>query len=71
MADLGIMIESQDGTNWDRWNKLIDACHNGGLNGLWRSDHLFSLMGDTTRDALALVQTRIARKQIAHELRNL
>jgi F420-dependent oxidoreductase-like protein len=55
MADLGIMIESQDGTNWDRWNKLIDACHNGGLNGLWRSDHLFSLMGDPTRDALALV----------------
>jgi DNA polymerase III subunit beta len=58
VAELGIMIESQDGTNWDRWNKLIDACHNGGLNGLWRSDHLFSLMGDTTRDALALVPAR-------------
>jgi alkanesulfonate monooxygenase SsuD/methylene tetrahydromethanopterin reductase-like flavin-dependent oxidoreductase (luciferase family) len=55
MAELGIMIEAQDGSNWDRWDKLIDACHNGGLNGLWRSDHLFSLMGDTTRDALALV----------------
>lgn len=55
MAEVGIMIEAQDGTNWNRWNKLIDACHNGGLNGLWRSDHLFSLMGDPTRDALALV----------------
>jgi F420-dependent oxidoreductase-like protein len=64
MAQLGIMIEAQDGLNWDRWNRLIDASHEGGLDGLWRSDHLFSLMGDTTRDALALVPalTAVAMK---------
>jgi F420-dependent oxidoreductase-like protein len=64
MAQLGIMIEAQDGSNWERWNKLIDASHTGGLNGLWRSDHLFSLMGDTTRPALALLPalTAVAMK---------
>jgi F420-dependent oxidoreductase-like protein len=55
MARIGIMIEAQDGSNWDRWNRMIDACHDLGLDSLWRSDHLFSLMGDPTRPALALV----------------
>lgn len=55
MAELGIMIESQDGTSLERWNRLIETSERRGMNGLWRSDHLFSLMGDTTRDALALV----------------
>ncbi len=54
MAQLGIMIEAQEGLTWSRWNDLIVAADTLGFESIWRSDHLFSLMGDAGRDALAL-----------------
>lgn len=49
---LGVMIEGQEGLNWDRWRRIIRATEDLGFESLWRSDHYFSLMGAPERDAL-------------------
>lgn len=54
MAQIGIMIEAQEGLTWSRWNDLIVAADTMGFESIWRSDHLTSLMGEPGRDALAL-----------------
>ena len=54
MVKLGIMIEGQEGLNWGRWNRLIDDAERLGFDSLWRSDHLFSVMGESERETLAL-----------------
>lgn len=51
---LGVMIEGQEGLTWERWNALTDAAENLGFDSLWRSDHLFSVMGESHRETLAL-----------------
>jgi len=48
------MIEGQEGLNWARWNRLIDDAERLGFDSLWRSDHLFSVMGESQRETLAL-----------------
>jgi alkanesulfonate monooxygenase SsuD/methylene tetrahydromethanopterin reductase-like flavin-dependent oxidoreductase (luciferase family) len=52
MAKLGIMIEGQEGLNWDRWRKLCTDVEELGFASLRRSDHLVSLMGDESRDCI-------------------
>lgn len=54
VVKLGIMIEGQEGLNWKRWNRLIDDAERLGFDSLWRSDHLFSVMGESQRETLAL-----------------
>ncbi|MEX1158087.1 MAG: TIGR03560 family F420-dependent LLM class oxidoreductase [Thermomicrobiales bacterium] len=54
MVKLGIMIEGQEGLNWERWHRLIDDAERLGFDSLWRSDHLFSVMGESQRETLAL-----------------
>jgi F420-dependent oxidoreductase-like protein len=54
MAQLGIMIEAQEDLTWARWRGLIDRTEALGFESIWRSDHLFSIMDGTSRDALAL-----------------
>ena len=54
VVKLGIMIEGQEGLNWDRWNRLIDDAERLGFDSLWRSDHLYSVMGEYQRETLAL-----------------
>jgi F420-dependent oxidoreductase-like protein len=54
VVKLGIMIEGQEGLNWERWNRLIDDAERLGFDSLWRSDHLFSVMGESQRETLAL-----------------
>lgn len=54
MVKLGIMIEGQEGLNWERWNRLIGDAERLGFDSLWRSDHLFSVMGETQRETVAL-----------------
>jgi F420-dependent oxidoreductase-like protein len=63
MVKLGIMIEGQEGLNWERWNRFTDAAESLGFDSLWRSDHLASLTniptlpdakGDPARETLAL-----------------
>jgi F420-dependent oxidoreductase-like protein len=46
------MIEGQEGVSWEQWVALGRACEDGGLEGLFRSDHYAGLMGDEQRDAL-------------------
>ena len=50
--DLAVMIEGQEGLNWDRWRRIIRATEDLGFESLFRSDHFFSLSGPHNRDAL-------------------
>jgi F420-dependent oxidoreductase-like protein len=54
MVRLGVMIEAQEGLTWERWARIIDTAENNQFDSLWRSDHLFSVMGVSDRDQLAL-----------------
>jgi F420-dependent oxidoreductase-like protein len=39
MIELAIMIEGQNGLNWDRWQRIALAIEDLGFIGLYRSDH--------------------------------
>jgi F420-dependent oxidoreductase-like protein len=39
MAQIGIMIEGQDGLTWERWGRLLQAAEDFGYQCLFRSDH--------------------------------
>src|SRR5260370_5615619 len=69
MTKLGIMIEGQEGLNWERWRRICHDAETLGFDSLRRSDHLTSLMGDPERDcietwvSLALAAERTKRIQ--------
>ena len=46
------MIEGQEGLTWERWFRFAERVESLRLDGLWRSDHFFSLMGHADRPAL-------------------
>jgi alkanesulfonate monooxygenase SsuD/methylene tetrahydromethanopterin reductase-like flavin-dependent oxidoreductase (luciferase family) len=46
------MIEGQEGLTWDRWRNLCRQAEDLGFESLWRSDHLFSVMGEDQRDCI-------------------
>ena len=48
---LGVMIEGQEGLNWERWRAIMARVEELGYESLWRSDHFMSLFG-AERDAL-------------------
>jgi F420-dependent oxidoreductase-like protein len=50
--EIALMIEGQEGLNWERWGRLARMAEDGGFDGLFRSDHLTGLFGDPTRDSL-------------------
>ena len=52
MAQIGIMIEAQDGLNWERWRRLCHDVEELGFASLRRSDHLWSVFSEDGRDAL-------------------
>src|SRR6266568_1812585 len=52
MTQLGIMIEGQEGLNWERWRNLCRDVEALGFASLRRSEHLISLMGDDSRDCI-------------------
>jgi alkanesulfonate monooxygenase SsuD/methylene tetrahydromethanopterin reductase-like flavin-dependent oxidoreductase (luciferase family) len=52
MAKVGIMIEGQEGLNWDRWRRICHDTDSLGFDSLRRSDHLISLMHDPERDCI-------------------
>src|SRR5579859_1730221 len=52
MAVIGIMIEGQEGLTWERWRNLCRQAEDLGFESLWRSDHFFSVMGETDRDCI-------------------
>jgi F420-dependent oxidoreductase-like protein len=39
MIEVGIMIEGQNGLNWNRWKKIARLVEDAGFVGLFRSDH--------------------------------
>src|SRR5258706_13535003 len=52
MAKVAIMIEGQEGLNWDRWRLICKDAEALGFDSLRRSDHLFSVMGVVERDCI-------------------
>ena len=46
------MVEGQEGVSWDEWAALGRACEEGGLEGLFRSDHYQSVFDQTGRGSL-------------------
>jgi alkanesulfonate monooxygenase SsuD/methylene tetrahydromethanopterin reductase-like flavin-dependent oxidoreductase (luciferase family) len=52
VAQLGIMIEGQEGLSWERWRRLCTDVEALGFASLRRSEHLISLMGDDARDCI-------------------
>ena len=52
MTQLGIMIEGQEGLNWERWRRICTDVESLGFASLRRSDHLISLMGAPDRDCI-------------------
>ncbi|HLA41893.1 MAG TPA: TIGR03560 family F420-dependent LLM class oxidoreductase [Aggregatilineales bacterium] len=39
MTQIGIMIEGQDGLNWERWKRILQTAEDGGYQCVFRSDH--------------------------------
>jgi F420-dependent oxidoreductase-like protein len=52
MLELAIMIEGQEGLTWPRWEALARTVDEAGYAGLFRSDHLTGLFGDSSRPSL-------------------
>jgi alkanesulfonate monooxygenase SsuD/methylene tetrahydromethanopterin reductase-like flavin-dependent oxidoreductase (luciferase family) len=52
MAKVGIMIEGQEGLNWERWRRICQLADTLGFASLRRSDHLISLMQAPERDCI-------------------
>jgi F420-dependent oxidoreductase-like protein len=50
--DVMIMIEGQEGLTWERWRRLAQTAEQGGYAGLFRSDHLTGLFGDSSLPSL-------------------
>jgi F420-dependent oxidoreductase-like protein len=51
MLEVSVMIEGQDGLNWPRWNRLVEAVERLGFAGLYRSDH-FTNANPPDKDSL-------------------
>jgi F420-dependent oxidoreductase-like protein len=54
------MVEGQEGVTWDEWLALADVCERSGLEGLFRSDHYFSVVGRRERSSLDAIATLAA-----------
>lgn len=50
---IGIMLEGQNGLNWDNWKAILDLVDNAGYQCLFRSDHFTNASG-AVKDALEL-----------------
>lgn len=52
-AQIGIMIEGQDGLNWERWQRILQTAEDSGYQCVFRSDHFTNAQGPH-KDALEL-----------------
>lgn len=66
---VGIMLEAQEGLTWERWFAIADRVEVLRLEGLWRSDHFFSLSGDRHRPALECWSSLAALAQRTSHIR--
>lgn len=53
MAQVGIMIEGQDGLNWERWKRILQSAEDFGYQCVFRSDHYTNSSGED-KDSLEL-----------------
>ena len=53
MTQIGIMIEGQDGLNWERWGRILQAAEDFGYQCVFRSDH-FTNAQPPDKDSLEL-----------------
>lgn len=53
MTQIGIMLEGQDGLNWTRWKRILQAAEDFGYQCVFRSDHFTNASGDD-KDSLEL-----------------
>lgn len=53
MAQVGIMIEGQDGLNWERWKRILQSAEDFGFQCVFRSDHYTNADG-VDKDSLEL-----------------
>lgn len=53
VTQIGLMIEGQDGLNWTRWRRLLDAAEELGFAFVFRSDH-FTNSAPPDKDSLEL-----------------
>lgn len=53
MTQIGIMIEGQDGLNWQRWENILRTSEQAGYQCVFRSDHFTNANG-IHKDALEL-----------------
>jgi F420-dependent oxidoreductase-like protein len=66
---LCLMIEGQEGVGWDEWVALAAACERAGLDGLFRSDHYLSVIGDRGRVSLDALTTLAGLAAITQRVR--
>jgi len=52
-AQVGIMIEGQDGLNWERWKRILQTAEDAGYQCVFRSDHYTNASG-IDKDSLEL-----------------
>ena len=64
-----LMIEGQEDVGWDDWVALAAACEESGLEGLFRSDHYLSVMGQTGRGSLDAWATISALAAVTRRIR--
>jgi F420-dependent oxidoreductase-like protein len=55
-----LMIEGQEGVEWEQWLALAHAAEEAGLEGLFRSDHYLSVVGRRERSSLDAIATLAA-----------
>ncbi|HEX3542011.1 MAG TPA: LLM class flavin-dependent oxidoreductase [Acidimicrobiales bacterium] len=64
-----LMIEGQEDVTWDQWVALARACEDAGLEGLFRSDHYLSVMGQAGRGSLDAWATLAALAPLTNRIR--
>lgn len=52
-AQIGLMIEGQDGLNWTRWKNILRVAEDSGYQCVFRSDHFTNASGED-KDSLEL-----------------
>ena len=64
-----LMVEGQEDVTWQQWVALAQACEAAGLDGLFRSDHYFTVQGRPSRGALDAWATLTALAHVTDRLR--
>lgn len=46
MAQIGLMLEGQNGLNWERWQRILQTADDSGYQCVFRSDHFTNAQGE-------------------------